>query len=278
MIDSPSAGPRPPGIAPYRSIGLMLWRSVRVVLAWLGVVIGGLTLFLALAPLFGYLPYSDRPGPGWYGRFPAVGWAEFWLHAWEMAGAGAFFAILFILPATLLVLAVRACETMGMRAGVVRVVAALLSALVSGYWAMAAAWYIAGAPVLGLLAIALGAVAGACVLPADAPKARVKRFAWVPVALFATVPVMVLWEMGPEHSVSVRFHPGASHEQVERAWRVARAEPRFRSGGVSGEADGGQVLVFTLHPRASGDEQAAFRRRLARTPGVASVRVLPPER
>ena len=65
------------------------------------VTYGGLTLFLALAPLVGYLPYSDRPGPGWYGHFPALGWSAFWGNAGQMAGFGLFFAILalqFALP------------------------------------------------------------------------------------------------------------------------------------------------------------------------------------
>lgn len=39
--------------------------------------VGGTVTFLSLAPVVGYLPYSDRPGPGCLGSFSAVNWHEF---------------------------------------------------------------------------------------------------------------------------------------------------------------------------------------------------------
>src|SRR5260221_3705187 len=42
---------------------------------FIGVVIGGTVLFMIVAELVGYLPYSDSPGPGWVG-IPALSLAE----------------------------------------------------------------------------------------------------------------------------------------------------------------------------------------------------------
>jgi hypothetical protein len=44
----------------------LLLRFLKAVALYLATVVGGVTLFLIFAPLFGYLPYSDRPGPGWF--------------------------------------------------------------------------------------------------------------------------------------------------------------------------------------------------------------------
>lgn len=159
-----------------------------------------------------------------------------------------------------------------------RAVSTVLSALLAGYWALAAGWYVAGAPVLGVIALALGALGGAFVMPTAVPRARVKRLARVTLFLFALVPVQGVWEMGPEHAFAVRLHPAAEPEQVQRVWDVAGQDDHFRSGGLTGRENGGGVLVFSLHPRTSASARAAFARSLARLPGVASVRVLPRDR
>lgn len=41
-------------------------RFLQALLGYVAVGGGGVTTFLILAPLFGYFPYSDRPGAGWY--------------------------------------------------------------------------------------------------------------------------------------------------------------------------------------------------------------------
>lgn len=111
------------------------------------VTYGGLTLFLALAPLVGYLPYSDRPGPGWYGHFPALGWSAFWGNAGQMAGFGLFFAILalqFALPCAVCVVV---ADRYLRRRWLSRLIAILLFGAITLYIMPAAGWYISlGAP------------------------------------------------------------------------------------------------------------------------------------
>ena len=151
--------------APWRSALLAVGRFGAGMLRYLLLVVGGSTLFLVAAPLFGYLPYSDRPGTGWFGRFPAVGFGELAAHAWHMLGFGLFFGVIFVIPAALCVGGVRLLERYSGRPGLVRAVGAALGALTSGYWMMGAAWYIAAGLPLVVTATLAGAVAGGMVLP-----------------------------------------------------------------------------------------------------------------
>ena len=141
------------------------WEWLKATLAYLLVVAGGLTLFLILSPLFGYLAYSDRPGPGWFGTFPAIGWAEFWANAWAMLSYGAFIALLIAMGGAFCALMIRGAEAMRAPVLAVRIGGGLLSGLVTAWFVMGAAWYIA----LGLpgwvISIALGFAAGAWILP-----------------------------------------------------------------------------------------------------------------
>lgn len=269
---------RPPAHADarWRPVPVLV-RLVGAVLAYVGVVVGGLTLFLAFAPVFGYLAYSDRPGPGWLGGFPAVGWADFWAGAGEMAGAGAFMAVLFLIPAAILVGAVSLLEAVTKRAAVVRTAAAVLAAPLTGYWALSAAWYISGAPVLGVLGLLLGGLAGAFVLPAAASRRAVRAAVAAALALFAVIPVQIAWEMGPAHRVEVRLSAAAQQEQVDRVWYAAGEDAHFASGADASEPGGRRVLVFGLHPRTSREDRDAFRAQLERIPGVERVRELPRE-
>ena len=141
-----------------------LVRFFRSLALFLLVVVGGVTLFLILAPLFGYLPYSDRPGPGWYGRFPAMGWSEFRASSWDMLGFGLFLGIVFPVPGAAGVLLIRAFECAVRNRTARRGAATLIAALAAGWWILGAGWYIsAGLPLL-VLATLLGAVMGGALL------------------------------------------------------------------------------------------------------------------
>jgi len=132
---------------------------------YLLIVVGGTLSFLVLAPVFGYLPYSDRPGPGWFGKFPALSWAEFrnevgFQFGWSIlllpyaAGCG---LILFVV--------VRVLEQFRAPHIAVSVIAALLSGLVSGYVVAGIGWYIAIAAAPVYLALLLGLLFGGLLLP-----------------------------------------------------------------------------------------------------------------
>jgi hypothetical protein len=86
-----------------------------------------------------------------------------------MAGIGLFLGILLIIPAAVCLLAIRGLEYFTHRLAVLRPTAAVLSAFVSAYWMAGAGWYIAAGQSLLWVAAALGAVAGAWLLPRKTP-------------------------------------------------------------------------------------------------------------
>ena len=129
------------------------------------IVVGGSLCFLCVAPMFGYLPYSDRPGPGWYGKFPALSWAAFWDGVVSMFD-WALLLVPYALVAGLIVFAVaRLLERFKAPRVLVAVVGALLAGFVSGYIVLAIGWYIAIAEAPVYFAIVLGLVFGVFLLP-----------------------------------------------------------------------------------------------------------------
>ena len=40
------------------------------------IILGGLFIYMTAAIYIGYLPYSDRPGPGWYDKDFGITWGE----------------------------------------------------------------------------------------------------------------------------------------------------------------------------------------------------------
>ena len=139
----------------------VLLRFLKSLALYLATVAGGVTLFLIVAPLFGYLAYSDRPGPGWFGAFPALSWNQFWANAGGMLGYGVFLGILFLIPGAVAVLIIGGIERFVRHQVLVRVLAAVVAALGAGYWMLGAGWYIAAGPALLVVAIILGGLAGA---------------------------------------------------------------------------------------------------------------------
>ena len=132
-------------------------------------VVGGSFLFLSLSPVFGYLPYSDRPGPGWIGKFPAIGWADFW-HAVDFLSSWVLLLIPYAIVAGAIVFTVaRLLERFRAPRIVVAIVAAVLAALASEHVVLGIGWHIAIAQAPGYVAMALGLIYGGFLLP-RAPK------------------------------------------------------------------------------------------------------------
>ena len=134
-------------------------------LVYLLVVAGGLTAFLIVSPLFGYLAYSDRPGPGWFGKFPAVSWSEFWANAWSLVPTGAFIAMLIATGGAFCVLLIRTMEHDGASLLAVRVIGGLVTTLVTAFFVLAAGWYIALGTPAWAFSVLLAVVAGVWILP-----------------------------------------------------------------------------------------------------------------
>lgn len=146
-----------------------LWGFVKSIAVYLLFVAGGLTLFLIVAPLFGYLPYSDRPGSGWFGAFPALGWTQFWQNALKMLGFGLFIAMLIALGGAVIVGLIRLSERLKAPLLAVRVGGAIASALVTAYFVLGAGWYVALGLPAWIVSIVLGAIAGGWFLPRKRP-------------------------------------------------------------------------------------------------------------
>jgi hypothetical protein len=141
---------------------LDLLRSIGM---YLVVVVGGSVCFLSVAPLFGYRPYSDRPGPGWFGRFPAIGWTDFWHGFLYMLSWASLLVPYAIVAGLILFTLARLLERFNAPRLLVAIAAGLLASFLSGYIVMAIGWYIAiaGAPVD--FASVLGLLFGAFLLP-----------------------------------------------------------------------------------------------------------------
>lgn len=262
MVAGTSADEWKPGARQIMAmLGRMMWR----ILAWTGFVAGGITVFLALSPVFGYLAYSDRPGPGWYG---GIGWAQM---PAVVAGAldfGAFFSLLFLIPATVALLATRSLERVIRRKRVRLAGGALVSGAVAGYLTMGAGWYISAGSALLVLGAALGVAAGVLVLPAAAPRRRINAAAAVTLALLSTIPMRVAYDYGDPLRVSVHHRKELDSARVQAIWRVAEQSGRFQSGGT-----GRDGLELSFHPRTTARERARLVNALARLPGVDSVLV-----
>lgn len=142
-----------------------LFDLLKAVGLYLLVVVGGSVCFLSLAPVFGYLPYSDRPGPGWIGKFPGIGWADFWHGVVFMSGWALLLMPLATIAALILFSIARILEWLKTPPSVVAVIGGLLAGLVSGYIVLGLGWYIAIAQAPVYFAAILGLVYGSVLLP-----------------------------------------------------------------------------------------------------------------
>ncbi len=134
-------------------------------LRFTAIVSGGVTLFLIFAPVVGYLPYSDRPGPGWFGSFPAISPSQFFENSLSMLSTGLFLALLLLLPALVCTLTVRLIEALLRRPPIAQVVGGLCGGVLGGYWMTGAGWYISAGEALFWLALVLGVGAGVGAVP-----------------------------------------------------------------------------------------------------------------
>lgn len=143
---------------------------VKSVVLYMLVVIGGTVAFLCLAPVFGYLPYSDRPGPGWYGRFPAISWSEFIENGRFMLDWAGLFIWQAVLCALVIFFLARGLELVRTPRIAVAVVCTIVCVFFTGFLILAAGWYISIGAAPFYLSILLAVLFGALLLP----KRRVK--------------------------------------------------------------------------------------------------------
>jgi hypothetical protein len=133
---------------------------------YLGIVVGGTAAFMLVTPLIGYVPYSDRPGPGWHGGFLQISWQEFvgylgFLGEWLIFLVAPYALAVAIISFSL----VRASERFGTPLAAVRVVGAVVTAALTFLMLAASGWYISLGLAAGLCGTALAAYVGAFQLP-----------------------------------------------------------------------------------------------------------------
>ena len=128
----------------------------------IGITVFGTAFFMFLSEFVGFLPYSDRPGPGFYGWFPMRSLSDVGTAAWFQLGfalfAAPFFAM-YAIPALTVFLALRLTTV---NRWFLAVPAALVFGLLGFYLMAALGWYIAisgvGVIAAGVLGFAFGAL------------------------------------------------------------------------------------------------------------------------
>jgi hypothetical protein len=150
---------------------------------------GGTFLLLVVVSTIGYLPYSDRPGPGWYAahipNLQEVGyyasWATFFVGPFALLWGILLFAL------------VRALGWLATPRWLVRTIAAVFAFFLSLLGLASAGWYIAIAGVVVYGGAAIGSLFGGWILPHFAGMTGPIREPWV---RWAGAVVVVLGSFG----------------------------------------------------------------------------------
>jgi MFS family permease len=218
---------------------------------------GGVTLILLVSSAVGYLPYSDRPGPGWFSpHLPRLeelqlfaGWAVFFIGP---------FALLWGLPLYLFMLIIA-------RLGSPKLLARILGGVFAGALGFlgvaGAGWYIAISPVGVYSGGFLGLIFGSVLLPRFADFASVTLRRWwqwaamaTTCALFATVIVYPLLPDRDAQSLQINVvHLVTSLEKLEAPEGLSPVQKNIiKSLGLHGRLHGG-IQGFSSGPE---DKQA----------------------
>lgn len=217
------------------------------------VLLGGLLLLLVGCSLVGYLPYSDRPGPGW-GAPHLPGWEEIWFYmGWEflLVPMLLFWGTIFFAFATLIGWLRVPRWLMGLSAGILCGLLSLMATAALGWYIAIAAFPVYGAGVLGLLF-------GCLILPRFAPQGGTRWPSWVRT-IAATAAVLglglsIIYPILPERDsqelevVFVRLVPEAEQIATDTGKLSADEIKLLRSLGLKGS-----LLVGMQASKATGN-------------------------
>lgn len=121
------------------------------------IILGGLFLYMTIAISIGYLPYSDRPGSGWYKKPFGISWDEI-SYIWSFI----LFLGIYILGTLIIVYFLfRLFRLIGYNKIIYSILGGLIIGFLSLYWTYGIGWYIAidGSTILtgGILGVIYGA-------------------------------------------------------------------------------------------------------------------------
>jgi hypothetical protein len=174
---------------PLRSVAQNLKDAAICTVAYALFLAGGTFLLLVAVSAIGYLPYSDRPGPGWYAahipNLHEVGYYASW--------ATFFVGPFALLWGTLLFVLVRALGWFATPRWLVRTIAVIFAFFLSLVGLAATGWYIAIAGVVVYGGAVIGSLFGGWILPRFTGSAGPIRSNWL---RWAGVAVVVLGSFG----------------------------------------------------------------------------------
>ncbi|MGA7155201.1 MAG: hypothetical protein WBY53_00035 [Acidobacteriaceae bacterium] len=169
-------------------------RFAGTALLFSGIVGFGTSVVLLVSSCFGYLPYSDRPGPGWWGRVHWPSWAE----AGNYLGFApwfAYFCLFFGLGLFGLCLVLGVAST---PRWLNRIVGGVIAAAAAGLAVMSAGWYLALAAIGPDAAVVLGLTYGVFLFPrfVESRVPPITKWIRISAASCATV-LFVYWIASP---------------------------------------------------------------------------------
>jgi len=146
-------------------MGTKILNASKIVGKYLVIVVGGTTLFLILSPLSGYLPYSDRPGPGWHSEPFHMTLSDFIGNAQFMLSWALFLSLYAIAIGLILLGLARLLEHFRLNRIAVSIICSVISGFLSAYIVLGIGWYIAISSAAINVSLVLGLIFGAFVLP-----------------------------------------------------------------------------------------------------------------
>jgi hypothetical protein len=177
-----------------RRIKSLLARFAGTALLFSAVVGVGTSLVLLVSSCIGYLPYSDRPGLGWWGKphFPS------WTEASTYIGFAPWFAygcLYFGLGLFVLSLALGIAST---PRRLNRLIGGFIAAIAAMFAVAAAGWYLALAAVGPYSALALGLLYGIFIFPRFVRPRTPPTATWIRIGTVACASVLFLgWIFAP---------------------------------------------------------------------------------
>jgi len=219
-------------------------------LLYAAVLAGGVWLCLVVSSAIGYLPYSDRPGPGWFtAHLPTLGELGFF-GSWALFFVGPFAlfwgAILFAFT--------RLSSWLGSPKWLLRILGGFFGAVLGLLGIEAAGWYIAISAVAVYAGALLGLTYGALLLPRFAithAEKRLPLLRWFAIA-GATVSLLmaIVYPMIPDRDAQslevlvIRLVPGPEELASENTGLNTTELVLLRSVGLRGRLHYG-IQSFT---------------------------------